>query len=48
MKNRQKGISRVRQSYENGILIFCHHGLTNKMIKHIHNSINEFIINKIN
>jgi len=26
-----------------GILLACHHGLTTKMIKHIHNSIDEFI-----
>ena len=29
----------------NGILIACHHGLTKKMIRHIHNSIDEFILN---
>ena len=28
---------------KNGILIACHHGLTKKMINHIHNSIDEFI-----
>ena len=28
---------------KNGILIACHHGLTNKMMKHIHNSIDEFM-----
>lgn len=28
---------------KNGILIACHHGLTKKMMKHIHNSIDEFM-----
>ncbi len=28
---------------KNGILIACHHGLTKKMIKHIHKSIDEFM-----
>ena len=28
---------------KNGILIACHHGLTKKMIKHIHCSIDEFV-----
>jgi CDP-6-deoxy-D-xylo-4-hexulose-3-dehydrase len=29
---------------KNGILIACHHGLTKKMIKHIHNSIEHFLL----
>jgi len=29
---------------KNGILIACHHGLTRAMIKHIHNSIDEFLL----
>ena len=28
---------------KNGILIACHHGLTSKMINHIHKSIDEVI-----
>ena len=32
---------------KNGILIACHHGLTKKMMKHIHNSIDEFMSNYI-
>ena len=44
----KKGYPESDKVMKNGILIACHHGLTNKMIKHIHNSINEFIIKKIN
>ena len=43
----KKGYPESDKVMKNGILIACHHGLTNKMIIHIHNSINEFIINKI-
>ena len=32
---------------KNGIFIACHHGLTDKMIYHIHNSIDEFMLNYI-
>ena len=31
----------------NGILIACHHGLTKKMINHIHKSIDEFNVKNI-
>ncbi len=33
---------------KNGILIACHHGLNKKMIKHIHNTVKNFIKYKIN
>ena len=32
---------------KNGILIACHHGLTDKMINHIHSSIDEFMLKYI-
>jgi len=42
-KKDKKGYPEADKVMRNGILLACHHGLTTKMIKHIHNSINEFI-----
>ena len=36
------------QIMKNGILIGCHHGLTDNQIKHVHDSFELFIKNKIN
>jgi len=46
IKNK-KGYPEADKVMKNGILIACHHGLTNKMINHIHNSIDEFMLNYI-
>ena len=43
VKNKN-GYPEADKVMKNGILIACHHGLTKKMIKHIHNSIDEFIL----
>ena len=43
-KKDKKGYPEADKVMRNGILIACHHGLTKKMINHIHNSIDEFMI----
>ena len=43
MKKDRNGYPEADKVMKNGILIACHHGLSNKMIKHIHNSIQLFI-----
>ena len=48
MKKNKKGYREADRVMKNGILIACHHGLTKKMINHIHNSIREFIAQKVN
>ena len=48
MKKDKKGYPEADKVMKNGILIACHHGLTNKMIDHIHSSIDIFISEKIN
>ena len=48
MKKDKKGYPEADKVMKNGILLACHHGLTNKMIKHIHNSIDQFIKKKTN
>ena len=48
MKKDKIGYPEADNVMKNGILIACHHGLSNKMIKHIHNSIEQFIIKKTN
>jgi len=48
MKNDKNGYPEADKVMKNGILLACHHGLTNKMIKHIHNSIDQFINKKTN
>ena len=40
----KKGYPEADKVMKNGILIACHHGLTKKMIGHIHKSIDEFIL----
>ena len=42
VKNK-KGYPEADKVMRNGILIACHHGLTNEMIHHIHKSIDEFM-----
>ena len=42
-KKNRKGYPEADKVMKNGILIACHHGLTKKMMSHIHNSIDEFI-----
>ena len=39
----KNGYPEADKVMKNGILIACHHGLTSKMINHIHNSIDDFI-----
>ena len=45
-KKNKLGYPEADKVMRNGILIACHHGLTNKMINHIHKSIDEFIKKK--
>jgi CDP-6-deoxy-D-xylo-4-hexulose-3-dehydrase len=40
----KKGYPEADKVMKNGILIACHHGLTKSMIKHIHKSIDEFLL----
>ena len=42
-KKDKKGYPEADKVMKNGILLACHHGLTKKMIRHIHMSIDEFI-----
>ena len=44
-KKDKKGYPEADKVMKNGILLACHHGLTKKMIKHIHTSIDKFIEN---
>ena len=46
-KKDPSGYPEADKIMKNGILIACHHGLTKKMMKHIHNSIDEFMSNYI-
>ena len=46
-KKDKKGYPEADKVMKNGILIACHHGLTKAMIKHIHNSIDEFLLRYI-
>ncbi len=48
MKVDKRGYPESDRVMKNGILIACHHGLTSKMIKHIHNTIELFIKKKTN
>ena len=43
-KKDKKGYPEADKVMKNGILIACHHGLTKKMINHIHNSIDDFLL----
>ena len=43
MKKNKKGYPEADKVMKNGILLACHHGLTTKMIKHIHKSIDSFM-----
>ena len=43
-KKNKYGYPEADKVMKNGILLACHHGLTSKMIKHIHRSIEEFIL----
>ena len=43
-KKDKNGYPEADKVMRNGILIACHHGLTKRMISHIHNSIDEFMI----
>ena len=42
-KKDKRGYPEADRVMRNGILLACHHGLTKKMLKHIHNSIDEFV-----
>ena len=42
-KKDKQGYPEADKVMNKGILLACHHGLTTKMIKHIHKSIDEFI-----
>ena len=46
-KKDNKGYPEADKVMRNGILIACHHGLTKKMINHLHKSIDEFMSNYI-
>jgi CDP-6-deoxy-D-xylo-4-hexulose-3-dehydrase len=48
MKKSKKGYPEADKVMRNGILIACHHGLNEKMMKHIHKSIDLFISSKVN
>ena len=43
-KKDRNGYPEADKVMKNGILLACHHGLTSKMIKHIHKSVDEFIL----
>ena len=43
MKKSKNGYPEADKVMQNGILLACHHGLTNKMVSHIHNSIDLFL-----
>ena len=43
-KKNKNGYPEADKVMKNGILLACHHGLTTKMMKHIHNSIDQFIL----
>ena len=43
-KKDKKGYPESDKVMRNGILIACHHGLSKKMIRHVHKSISEFIL----
>jgi CDP-6-deoxy-D-xylo-4-hexulose-3-dehydrase len=43
MKKDKKGFKEADKVMKNGILIACHHGLNDRMIKHIHHSIEIFL-----
>ncbi|MDA8836301.1 DegT/DnrJ/EryC1/StrS family aminotransferase [Candidatus Pelagibacter bacterium] len=43
-KKDKNGYPEADKVMKNGILIACHHGLTKRMISHIHNSIDEFMV----
>lgn len=47
MKKNKKEYPEADKVMKNGILIACHHGLNDKMIDHIHKSIDKFIYSKI-
>ena len=42
-KKDKKGYPEADKVMRNGILIACHHGLTKKMLNHLHKSIDEFM-----
>ena len=43
-KKNKNGYPEADKVMKNGILLACHHGLTTKMMKHIHKSIDQFIL----
>ena len=47
-KKVKTGYPEADKVMKNGILIACHHGLTKKMISHIHRSIDEFVSRNTN
>jgi CDP-6-deoxy-D-xylo-4-hexulose-3-dehydrase len=47
MKKDKEGYPEADRVMKNGILIACHHGLNDKMINHIHKSIDKFISSKV-
>ena len=46
MKKNKKGYPEADKVMRNGILLACHHGLSKKMIRHIHKSIDMFLKSK--
>ena len=46
MKKSNEGYKEADKVMKNGILLACHHGLSKKMINHIHKTIDEFILLK--
>ena len=46
MKKDKDGYPEADKVMKNGILLACHHGLSKQMIKHIHESIDEFVMSK--
>ena len=43
MKKSKVGYPEADKVMKNGILIACHHGMTVKMMRHVHDTITEFI-----
>ena len=46
MKKSKEGYKEADKVMKNGILLACHHGLSKKMINHIHKTIDDFILLK--
>ena len=43
MKKSPAGFKNADNVMKGGVLLACHHGLTNEMINHMHDKISEFL-----